>query len=206
MSTIAINTFMTLDGVAQAPGGPGEDRDGGFQHGGWQVPFFTEQLGAIVGAWHADPGGLLLGRRTHDIFAAYWPHIADDHDSAPMAKIINGARKYVPSRTITSSDWANTTVLTGDVATEVAELKRQDLGELLVIGSLDLAQTLIAHDLVDEFRITVFPVVLGTGKKLFADGTVPARMELVSSQTTDAGVVACVYRRAGAPTYGSFDI
>jgi dihydrofolate reductase len=123
-----------------------------------------------------------------------------------MAKIINGERKYVPSRTITSSDWANTTVLTGDVATEVAELKRQDLGELLVIGSLDLAQTLIAHDLVDEFRVTIFPVVLGTGKKLFADGTVPARMELVSSQTTDAGVVACVYRRAGSPTYGSFDI
>src|SRR5687768_5176543 len=114
MSTIAINTFLTLDGVAQAPGGPGEDREGEFPHGGWQVPYFSDQLGEIVGEWHANPGGLLLGRRTHDIFAGYWPNIPADSDSAPMAKILNEARKYVASRTITSSDWENTTILDDD--------------------------------------------------------------------------------------------
>jgi dihydrofolate reductase len=206
MSTIAINTFVTLDGVGQGPGGPEEDRDGGFTHGGWQAPFFTEQLGDIIGAWHADPGGILLGRRTYDIFAGFWPHVPDDSPEAPMAKILNSAQKYVASRTITSADWENTTVLTGAVPAAVAELKRQDLGELQVIGSLDFAQTLIRHNLIDEFRLTVFPVVLGTGKKLFAEGATPSGLQLVSSQTTDAGVIACVYRRTGAPTYGSYSL
>ena len=204
MSTIAINSFLTLDGVGQAPGGPDEDRDGGFEHGGWQVPHFTEQLGGIVGEWHSGFGGLLLGRRTYEIFAAHWPNVPADHDDAAMAKVLNEAPKFVASRTLDSADWDNSTLLDADVPAAVAELKERDLGELLVIGSLDLAQTLIRHDLVDEYRLTVFPVVLGTGKRLFGDGAVPSGLELVSTRTTDGGVVACVYRPVGKPAYGSF--
>lgn len=206
MTTIAINTFMTLDGVAQAPGGPNEDVDGGFEHGGWQAPYFTAQLGEIVYRWHSNSGGILLGRRTFDIFAAHWPKIPADHEHAAMAKIINDSQKYVASRTVSSSDWENTTFLGDDVPAAVAELKKQDLGELMVIGSLDLAQTLIRHNLIDEFRLTVFPIVLGTGKRLFGDGAIPAGLELVSTETTDSGVVACVYRPAGEVSYGSYEL
>jgi dihydrofolate reductase len=203
MSTLAINMFLTLDGVAQAPGGPDEDRDAGFEHGGWQVPYFTEQLGEeIVGPWHANPGALLLGRRTYEIFAGYWPHIGPDHDNHPMAKILNDTPKYVASRTLASADWTNSMVLDGDVVAAVTDLKEQDLGEIQVLGSVDLARTLIRHRLIDEFRLTVFPVFLGTGKRLF-DGTAPTGLKLVSSRTTDGGVVASVYRPTGAPAYGS---
>lgn len=206
MSTIAINTFLTLDGVAQAPGGPDEDRDAGFEHGGWQVPHFTPQLGEeIVGPWHANPGALLLGRKTYEIFAGFWPHVGEDHDDYPMAKILNEAPKFVASHTLTSADWHNTTVLDGDVVAAVRALKAKDIGEIQVIGSIDLARTLIRHRLIDEFRLTVFPVVLGTGKRLF-DGVVPTGLELVSTRTTDAGVVACVYRQKGVPEYGSYSL
>ena len=204
MSTIAINMFLTLDGVAQAPGGPDEDHDGGFEHGGWQVPYFTEQLGAeIVGPWHANPGALLLGRKTYEIFAGYWPHIGPDHDDYPMAKILNDTPKYVASRTLASAEWAHTKVISGDVVTAVTDLKAKELGEIQVLGSVELAQTLIRHRLIDEFRLTVFPVFLGTGKRLF-EGGAPTGLKLVSSRTTDAGVVASVYRPTGAPTYGTF--
>jgi dihydrofolate reductase len=204
MSTIAINMFMTLDGVAQAPGEPEEDRSGAFPHGGWQVPYFTEEHGEIVSRWQQRAGGLLLGRRTYDIFAAHWPHVPADHEHADFAAVLNGLPKFVASRTLASADWQNTTVLDGDVPTAVAELKRRDLGELLVIGSLDLAQTLIRHDLVDEYRLLVYPVLLGTGKRLFAGGTVPAGLALVSTETTANGVTASVYRPAGPVSYGSF--
>ena len=143
---------------------------------------------------------------TYDILGGYWPRVPADHDDAAMAKLLNEAPKYVASRTRTEGAWQNSTVLSGDVVTAVRELKDQDLGEVLVIGSLDLAQTLIRHDLIDEFRLTVFPVVLGTGKRLFGDGTIPTSLELVSATPTDTGVVACVYRRAGKPTYGSFEL
>ena len=204
MSTLAINMFLTLDGVAQAPGGPDEDRDSGFEHGGWQVPHFTEQLGTeVIGPWYANPGALLLGRKTYEIFAGYWPNIAPDHPNHPMAKILNDVPKFVASRTLTSADWSGSTVLDGDVVTAVTELKSRDLGEIQVIGSLGLAQTLIRHGLVDEYRLTIFPVVLGTGKRLFGDGAVPSGLKLVSSQTTDGGVIAAVYRPTGAPEYGA---
>jgi dihydrofolate reductase len=207
MSTLAINMFLTLDGVAQAPGAPDEDRDAGFEHGGWQVPHFTEQLGEeIVGPWHANPGALLLGRKTYEIFAAYWPHIGPDHRDHAMAKILNDAPKYVASRTLTSAEWTNTTIIGDDVVASVTELKARDLGEIQVIGSLDLAQTLIRNGLVDEYRLTVFPVVLGTGKRLFGDGAVPSGLKLVSARTTDAGVIAAVYRPTGKPEYGSFSL
>jgi dihydrofolate reductase len=205
VSTIAINMFLTLDGVAQGPGGPEEDRDGGFESGGWTVPYFTEQVGDIIGPWHTGAGALLLGRRTYDIFAAYWPHLAADHEDAPMAKILNDASKYVASRTLTSVEWENSELLAADVPTAVAELKKQDLGEIQVLGSVDLARTLIKHDLIDEFRLTVFPVVLGSGKRLF-DGAIPTGLELVSTRTTDSGVVGCVYQRVGRPTYGSYGV
>jgi dihydrofolate reductase len=203
MATIAINMFMSLDGVAQGPGGPSEDREGRFTQGGWTVPFFTEQLGEIIGGWHAEPSALLLGRKTYDIFAAHWPQVSDTDEDAPMAKILNETQKYVASRTLSSPTWQNTAVLDGEVPVAVAALKERLTGEIQVAGSLDLAQTLIAHDLIDEFRLTVFPVVLGAGKRLFAGG-VPVGLELVSTETTESGVVACVYRRIGKPTYGSF--
>lgn len=206
MSTIAVNTFMTLDGVAQAPGGRGEDRTGGFEHGGWQVPYFTEELGRIIGPWFSGAGGYLLGRKTYDIFGAYWPYVPEGDEEYGMAKIINDTPKYVASRSTVKKVWDDTTPLTGDVPAAVAELKARDLGELQVAGSLDFAQTLMRHNLVDEFRLAIFPVVLGSGKRLFADGAVPSALKLVSQQTTDAGVIAAVFRPEGEPTYGSYEL
>jgi dihydrofolate reductase len=202
MGTLVINTFLTLDGVAQAPGGPDEDRVGDFEHGGWQVPHFTEQLGEIIGPWFAAPGALLLGRRTYDIFAAFWPLVPEDHEDYPMAKILNETPKYVASRTLATAAWQHTTILGGDTPKAVAELKEQVNGEIQVHGSIDLAQTLIAHDLVDEYRLTVFPVVLGTGKRLFGDGTVPRGLKLVDCTTTSNGVTMSTYVRGGELSYG----
>lgn len=204
MSTIVINTFLSLDGVAQAPGGPNEDADAGFTQGGWTVPHFTEQVGEIIGPWHTGAAGILLGRRTYDIFAGFWPNVSDDDEDAAMAKILNETPKYVASSTLRDPSWQHTTVLGGDVVTEVTRLKEQVDGEIQVLGSIGLAQTLIRHDLIDEFRLTVFPVVLGTGKRLFGDGAVPTGLRLVSTRSTDSGVVGCVYRHAGRPTYGSY--
>jgi dihydrofolate reductase len=204
MSTVIINMFLTLDGVAQAPGAPEEDRSGGFEHGGWQVPFFTEEQGELVSRWQQPAGGLLLGRRTYDIFAAHWPNVPADHEHAGVAAVLNAMPKYVASRSVTSLSWQNSSLLSGDVPTAVAALKEQDLGELHVIGSLDLAQTLIRADLVDEYRLLVYPLLLGTGKRLFAEGTVPAGLSLVSTETVGKGVTASVYRRAGAVSHGSF--
>lgn len=204
MSTIIINMFLTLDGVAQAPGAPDEDRDSGFEHGGWQVPYFTDEQGEIVNRWQQPAGGLLLGRRTYDIFAAHWPHLPADHEHAGIARAFNAMPKYVASRTARSLAWRNSFLLGADVPAAVAALKEQDLGELQVIGSLDLAQTLIRGGLVDEYRLLAYPLLLGTGKRLFAEGTVPAGLSLVSTEAVGGGVTASVYRPAGAVSYGSF--
>jgi len=204
MGTLVINTFLSLDGVAQAPGGADEDTDAGFTQGGWTVPYFTEQVGEIIGPWHTGAAAFLLGRKTYDIFAGFWPNVPDDHADAPMARILNETPKYVASRTLTDPTWQNTTVLDADAPAAVRELKEQVSGEIQIIGSIALARTLMRHDLIDEFRLTVFPVVLGTGKRLFDDGGVPTGMTLVSTRATDSGVVGCVYRHAGRPTYGSF--
>jgi dihydrofolate reductase len=201
MTMIVISTYLTLDGVAQGPGAPDED---GFAHGGWQVPYFTGEQGELVGRWQAAAGGLLLGRRTYDIFAAHWPRVPADHEHASIAKVLNEMPKYVASRSRPTLTWQNSTLLGPDVPAAVAALKEQDLGELQVIGSLDLAQTLIRHGLVDEYRLMVYPVLLGTGKRLFADGTVPAGLSLVSTESVGNGVTANVYRPAGEVTYGSF--
>lgn len=204
MSNLVINTFLSLDGVAQAPGGTDEDTDAGFTQGGWTVPYFTPQVAEIIGPWHTGAAAFLLGRRTYDLFAGFWPNVPDDHEDAPMAKILNETPKYVASSTLREPAWRNTSVLEADLVASVTRLKERSPGEIQVIGSINLAQTLMRHDLIDEFRLTVFPVVLGTGKRLFGDGGVPTGMTLVSTRTTDSGVVGCVYRHAGRPTYGTF--
>jgi dihydrofolate reductase len=199
MRKLIVNTFMSLDGVMQAPGGPEEDPAGGFQYGGWSVPYWDDRMGEIMGAWMTPPFDIVLGRRTYEIFAAHWPHTDE-----PGAKELNEARKYVASRTLESVDWQNSQLLGPDVPAAVAALKEEDGPVLQVHGSADLLQTLIANDLIDEFQIFTFPVVLGSGKRLFGEGTMPAGLELVESETSTTGVVVSKYRRAGDVKTGSF--
>ncbi len=204
MSKIVVQTFLTLDGVMQAPGAREEDPSGGFTHGGWQAPHFDETTGEIVDAWYQRAEGLLLGRRTYDIFNAYWPHVPADHEFVSMADRLNSLPKYVASRTLTEVTWQNSTLLGDDVPAAVAKLRERPGGGILVAGSGDLAQTLVRHDLVDEFQLLTFPLLLGSGQRLFGDGTVPTGLRLVESRTTPSGAVAAVYRRGGEVTYGSF--
>ncbi len=198
---LVVGTFITLDGVMQAPGAPEEDRSGGFAHGGWLVPWFDERMGELAAGWSEAADALLLGRRTYEIFAAHWPHVGDED---PVAAKLNRVRKYVASRTLDALDWDNSVLLRGDVAAEIARLKQQPGGELQVSGSGELVQTLLRHDLVDEFRLWVFPLVLGRGKRLFADGALPAALTLTDTIMTSTGVAIHLYRRAGKPAYGSF--
>ncbi|MFI6735914.1 dihydrofolate reductase family protein [Nonomuraea sp. NPDC050451] len=200
MRKLMVTTFVTLDGVMQGPGGPDEDRDGGFSHGGWTVPHFDEQLMRVMTELVARGDALLLGRRTYEIFAASWPLApADD----PIGAKLNSMPKYVASRTLDGVTWQNSTLLAGDVAKAVAELKQGESGEIQVHGSGDLVQTLIEHGLVDEFHLLVFPVLLGSGKRLFAQGTVPAGLRLADSTTSSSGVIVATYERAGAVGYGA---
>ena len=203
MRKLVVGTFVTLDGVMQAPGGPEEDRRGGFEYGGWLVPHFDEDLGPLAVEQTQRGDALLLGRVTYEIFAAYWPRVGDDN---PIAAKLNAMPKYVASRTRESVEWNNSTLLEGDVATAVAELKGSSGGEIHVTGSGDLIQTLLANDLIDEFVIWVFPVLLGQGKRLFAEGTIPAGLELTGTTTSGSGVVVHTYRRAGGVETGSFDL
>jgi dihydrofolate reductase len=200
MRKLVVTAFMTLDGVVQAPGGADEDRDGGFEHGGWAVPGIDEQVIGLVQEQIARAGALLLGRRTYDIFAATWPLAGADD---PIGARMNGLPKHVVSRSRQDLAWANSTQLDGEVAEAVAALKREPGGEVQVHGSGDLVQALLAHDLVDELRVLVFPVLLGTGKRLFGGGTVPAGLRLVSATTTATGVVVSTYARGGAVEYGA---
>jgi dihydrofolate reductase len=199
MRSLIVSTFLTLDGVMQAPGGPEEDPTGGFPHGGWSVGYWDEPMGERMGEVMGGPFDLLLGRRTYEIFAAHWPH-----SDEPGAEELNSARKYVASRTLDSVEWNNSTLLEGDVAEAVTKLKQEDGPEIQVHGSGDLLQTLLEHDLVDEFRIMIFPVVLGTGKRLFAEGAVPAGLTLAESAMSTTGVFMATYKREGDIRYGSF--
>jgi dihydrofolate reductase len=189
--TLKVIEFMSLDGVVQAPGDPDEDRDGGFEHGGWQRPYFDEifvqQAGPGMSTTHAQ----LFGRRTFEKMAAFWPTQGDDD---PFAKHLNHVQKYVASRTLTETSWGPTTILSGDVPSQVRELKERDDGTISVLGSPGLVQTLMAHDLVDEYAIAIHPVVLGSGKKLFRDAEQVRRLELVGSVTTTTGVLMTAYR------------
>src|SRR5438045_6273322 len=200
---LTLHTFLTLDGVMQAPGAPDEDRDGGFTHGGWSFPFGDQDFGAAVAGWFEHASAFLLGRQTYEIFAAHWPLVTDPAD--PVASKLNALPKYVASTTLTSADWDNSTLIggRGDLAAEVAKLKEQPGDELQVHGSGALAHTLIEHDLVDEYRLLYFPVHLGTGKKLFRDGAAPAALRLVSATTTSNGVVIATYQPAGPVRHGS---
>ncbi|MEQ7125204.1 dihydrofolate reductase family protein [Actinopolymorpha sp. B11F2] len=200
MRKLMVTTFMSLDGVVQAPGGSDEDRDGGFEHGGWAVPHidqrFLEQVPSVTGR----AGALLLGRRTYDIFAATWP-LAGTED--PIGARMNSLPKYVASRTLDTVSWQNSTLLTGDVPEAVGKLKQGEGGEIQVHGSGGLIQTLLRHDLIDEFHLLVLPVLLGSGKRLFAEGTVPAGLKLVENATLSTGVVVSTYVREGTVEYGA---
>ena len=204
MRKLVAGTFVSLDGVMQAPGGPDEDRDGGFEHGGWLVPYFDPRLEAFMGAWVEKAGGFLLGRRTYEIFAASWPQATDPNDR--IAAALNQRPKYVASRTLDKADWRNSTVLRGDVVEEVRKLKTQEGGEIQVHGSCDLLQTLLKHDLVDTLRIWQFPVVIGAGKRLFGAGATPRAFELVDTQASPKGAVLHVYDRAGELKHGEVEV
>lgn len=199
---LTATTFLSLDGVMQAPGGPEEDPRGGFELGGWSFPYADEDFGRFMAGCFDQADAFLLGRKTYDIFAAYWPRVTDEND--PIASKLNALPKYVASRTLDSAEWANTTVVRGDLPEEVARLKSQAGRELQVHGSGGLLQTLMRHDLVDEYRLLIYPVVLGSGMRLFREGNRPAAMKLVDCRTTSTGVTIHIYQPAGTPRVGSF--
>lgn len=203
MRKLVVSTFLTLDGVMQAPGGPEEDPSGGFAHGGWSVNYWDDLMGQVMGEATSRPFDLLLGRKTYEIFAAHWPHVSEDD---PVGAVLNRVPKYVASTTLKTVSWNNATLLEGDVPGAVAALKDARSGEIQVHGSCGLLQTLIEHDLIDEYRLWTFPVLLGVGKRLFDAGTIPAGLELMDSTTSSTGVVINRYRRAGDIRYGSFAV
>jgi dihydrofolate reductase len=208
MRKIIVPAFVSLDGVMQAPGGPEEDRSGGFAHGGWLVPYFDQDLGAAVGQSFRGGFALLLGRKTYDIFAAHWPEIAKNGHADPgeveLAELFDRATKYVATHRPEGLGWQNTESLGSDVVGRLRALKQEDGPDLIVQGSSELLQTLLAADLVDELRLMVFPVVLGKGKRLFGSGTVPGALALTHSSTSASGVLIATYARAGVVQTGSF--
>ena len=202
MRRLTVSTFLTLDGVMQAPGGPGEDDDNGFTHGGWSVNYWDEQMGQVMGDYMSAPFDLVLGRRTYDIFAAYWPHAPEDAGGKPL----NQATKYVASRGRPTLEWSPSVLIEGDAAEGIAALKREDGPELQVHGSGNLIQTLLRHNLVDQYRLWVFPVVIGSGKRLFSEGTIPSGLKLVDSKVSTTGVVMGTYEPAGEIVSGTFAV
>lgn len=198
MRKIIVLSFITMDGVMQAPGGPDEDTSGGFTYGGWTVPYFDDVLGGIMGEQMGKPFDLLLGRKTFEIFASYWPHHIDEGPE------INRATKYVVSNTLTSHQWEKSVFLSGNVVDEIRKLKGQDGLDLQVHGSGSLIQTLLKHDLVDELWLKIFPITLGRGKRLFAEGTIPAAFKATESKMTPSGVIVANYVRVGDVQTGSF--
>ncbi len=201
MPKIIVNAFLTLDGVMQAPGGPDEDRDGGFQHGGWQAPYTDERVLQLIVDGIKDADGFLLGRKTYDIFSSYWPKITDPGN--PIAAALNSRPKYVLSRSLDRVAWNNSSLIKGDTVTEVRRLRQQPGRAVHTWGSTDALQTLLKNDLIDEYRLFVYPLVLGPGKRLFASGTVPAALEQVEVVTTRKGPTFYRLERGGKPRYGT---
>ncbi|WP_240135079.1 dihydrofolate reductase family protein [Streptomyces sp. MUM 178J] len=205
MAQLTFTQFLTLDGVYQGPGGPDEDRSGGFEHGGWLVPFADDDMGRFVNEVFDRAGAFLFGRRTYDIFASYWPRVTDEDD--PIASRLNHLPKYVVSRTLRHADWEGSTIVGGGddaVAAEVARLKEeQPEGELQIHGSATLARSLLARDLIDVCHLLVYPVAVGQGQRLFQDLPLPTAFELADHRTTAAGVAIHSYRPAGRATFGT---
>lgn len=200
MRKLVVSTFITLDGVMQAPGGPEEDPTGGFTYGGWSFNYWDDMMGQVMGESMAKPFDLLLGRKTYEIFAAHWPYIKDD----PVADKLNSVKKYVVSRTLGEANWNNSTLIKGNVAQAIRNLKEQKGPEIQVHGSGNLIQTLLKNDLIDEFRIWIFPVTIGKGKRLFGEGTQPASLKLIDIKTSTTGVVIATYIPARELKTGSF--
>jgi dihydrofolate reductase len=198
MKKIIVLSFITLDGVMQGPGSPTEDTSGNFTYGGWTVPYADEITGKTMREQMSKPFDLLLGRKTFEIFASYWPHHEDGWPG------INEATKYVASNTLTTHEWSNSVFLKGDVPDEIRKLKKQNGPDLKVYGSGNLIQTLLAHDLIDEFWLKIFPVTLGMGKRLFESGTIPAAYTLFESKSSPSGVMIASFKRAGEVKTGSF--
>ena len=198
MRKIIVLSFITLDGVMQGPGGPTEDTSGNFTSGGWTVPYFDEFLGNVMGEQMSKPFDLLLGRKTFEIFASYWPHHEDEWPG------LNKATKYVASNTLTTHEWGKSVFLKGDVAAEIKKLKQQEGPDLQVHGSGNLIQTLLKQNLVDEFWLKIFPITLGPGKRLFAEGAIPVAFTLQEAKISPLGVIVASYKRAGEVETGSF--
>jgi len=200
MSRIIVNAFLTLDGVMQAPGRPDEDPEGGFLHGGWQAPYADDVLGRLVIEGFADADAFLLGRKTYDIFAGYWPKVTDPNN--PIAAALNSRPKYVVSRSLERVTWNNSSLIRGDVLAELRKLRQQPGGALHTWGSTELLQTLLQNELIDEYRLFVFPVVLGCGKRLFGSGATPAALKPVQSVTSGKGGTYQRFELNGRPEYG----
>lgn len=200
MRKLIVGAFVSLDGVMQAPGAPDEDREGNFKHGGWLAPFVDSKFEDVMTDWITRAGAFLLGRKTYEIFASYWPTITNPKDQIAVA--LNSRPKFVASRTLNDVTWKNSTLLEGDVASAVRKLKEQEGGEIEVHGSANFIQTLLRDDLIDGFRIWRFPVTLGTGKRLFDEGTISANFRLTEVQQTSKGGVLTVYERAGKVEHG----
>jgi dihydrofolate reductase len=203
MRKIVTAAFVSLDGVMQAPGAPLEDPTGGFAHGGWTVNYWDEPMGDFMGGMFTDPFDLLLGRKTYEIFAAHWPFVGKDD---PIGEAFNRVTKYVATTSTQPLTWNNSVNLGADVVAEISRLKRTDGPMLLTQGSSVLLQTLLAHDLVDEFRLLTFPLVLGPGKRLFGNGTKPGALKLIETKVSTTGVVMSVYRPEGAIKVGTFEL
>ncbi|WP_049580335.1 dihydrofolate reductase family protein [Streptomyces sp. SBT349] len=200
---VTLTEFLSLDGVVQGPGAPDEDTSGGFRHGGWSFPYADEDFGRLVSGWFGEADAFLLGRRTYDIFAAYWPRVTDPAD--PVASRLNGLPKYVVTSTPVTAGWEGTTALTGDLATEIRELRARPGRELQIHGSATLGRSLLDLGLVDELRLLIHPVVLGEGRRLFPEGTTtPTALTLTGTATTGSGIVLHTYEPLGEPQYGAF--
>jgi dihydrofolate reductase len=201
MRKLIVLTFVTLDGVMQAPGGPEEDPSGGFKYGGWSMPLFDDAVGQAMGEQMGHPFDLLLGRKTYDIFAGYWPKATD-----PTGDAINRATKYVVTHRPVSTDWKKTVPIDGDVVDKIKKLKQEDGPELQVHGSSNLIQTLLKNDLVDELWLKIYPVTLGTGKRLFGEGTKPAGFRVLRTNVSPNGVIVASYGRAGDVELGTVEL